>query len=83
MADMAAILDACGVPRAVIGGLSLGGYLSLAFRLAHPERVAALVLFDTGPGYKSDDGTRKMEHLGRVHGGRPSKGAAGSALRQP
>jgi len=50
--DMAAILDACNVKRAVIGGLSLGGYMSLAFNLAHPERVIALMLFDTGPGYK-------------------------------
>lgn len=51
--DMAAILDACGVERAVVGGLSLGGYLSLAFWRAHPERVRALLLFDTGPGYKN------------------------------
>ena len=51
--DMLAILDACGIERAVVGGLSLGGYLSLAFHLAHPERVRALMLFDTGPGYKS------------------------------
>jgi pimeloyl-ACP methyl ester carboxylesterase len=36
VADMAAILDACGERRAVIGGLSLGGYMSLAFNLAHP-----------------------------------------------
>jgi pimeloyl-ACP methyl ester carboxylesterase len=50
--DMAALLDACGVARAVIGGLSLGGYLSLAFHAVHPERVRALLLFDTGPGYK-------------------------------
>jgi len=41
--------------RAVIGGLSLGGYMSLAFWLAHPERVAALVLCDTGPGYRRDE----------------------------
>lgn len=54
--DMAAILDAVGAPRAVIGGLSLGGYLSLAFHLAHPERVRALMLFDTGPGYRRDEG---------------------------
>jgi len=54
VADMAALLDACGVSRAVVGGLSLGGYLSLAFRLAHPERVAALLLFDTGPGFRND-----------------------------
>jgi pimeloyl-ACP methyl ester carboxylesterase len=53
--DMAAVLDAAGADRAVVGGLSLGGYLSLAFYLAHPERVAALVLCDTGPGYRKDD----------------------------
>ncbi|HVA78411.1 MAG TPA: alpha/beta fold hydrolase [Candidatus Binataceae bacterium] len=52
VADMAAVLDACGAKRAVIAGLSLGGYLSLAFHLAHPERTIALMLFDTGPGYK-------------------------------
>jgi pimeloyl-ACP methyl ester carboxylesterase len=54
--DMAAILDACDAPRATLGGHSLGGYLSLAFRLAHPERVAGLVLIDTGPGYQQDAG---------------------------
>jgi pimeloyl-ACP methyl ester carboxylesterase len=52
--DMAAVLDACRVKRAAIGGLSLGGYLSLAFHLAHPTRVAALLLFDTGPGFKQE-----------------------------
>ena len=54
VADMAAILDAAGVDRAVLGGMSLGGYLSLAFHVAHPQRVAALVLVDTGPGYRND-----------------------------
>jgi pimeloyl-ACP methyl ester carboxylesterase len=52
VADMAAILDACGIARAAIGGLSLGGYLSLAFHLTHPARVAALILCDTGPGFR-------------------------------
>lgn len=61
--DMAAILDACGVDRAVVGGLSLGGYLSLAFHLRHPRRVRALLLFDTGPGYRSDDGRRRWNEL--------------------
>jgi pimeloyl-ACP methyl ester carboxylesterase len=54
VADMAAILDAVGVERAVIGGLSLGGYMSLAFHLAHPQRTRALLIIDTGPGYKND-----------------------------
>ena len=54
VADLAALLDSQGIDRAVIGGLSLGGYMSLAFWLACPERVAALVLCDTGPGYRKD-----------------------------
>ena len=54
VADMTAILDRVGVRRAVLGGMSLGGYLSLAFHLAYPQRVSALVLVDTGPGYRND-----------------------------
>ncbi|MDD1531089.1 alpha/beta hydrolase [Bradyrhizobium sp. WBOS7] len=53
--DMAAILDAVGAERAIIGGLSLGGYMSLAFYRAHPERARALLIIDTGPGFKKDD----------------------------
>jgi pimeloyl-ACP methyl ester carboxylesterase len=53
--DMAAVLDAASVERAVIGGLSLGGVMSLAFYLAHPSRVSALMLFDTGPGFRNPD----------------------------
>jgi len=55
VADMAAILDAVGADDAVIGGLSLGGYMSLAFHLAHPERTRALLIIDTGPGFKKDE----------------------------
>ena len=43
--DMAALLRHCGIERAIIGGLSLGGYLSLAFHLAHPEMVGALMQY--------------------------------------
>jgi pimeloyl-ACP methyl ester carboxylesterase len=55
VADMATLLDARGVARAVVGGQSLGGFLSLRFYLAHPDRVAGLVLCDTGPGYRRDE----------------------------
>jgi pimeloyl-ACP methyl ester carboxylesterase len=54
VADMAAILDAVGAERAIVGGLSLGGYMSLAFYRVHPERVRALLIIDTGPGYRND-----------------------------
>jgi pimeloyl-ACP methyl ester carboxylesterase len=59
VADMAAILDAVGADRAVLGGMSLGGYLSLAFHLVYPQRVAALILVDTGPGYRNDEARDK------------------------
>ena len=55
IADMAALLDEVGARTAIVGGLSLGGYMSLAFYRAHPERVAALLIIDTGPGFKKDD----------------------------
>ena len=57
--DMAAVLDACGEERAIIGGLSLGGVMSLAFHLAHPERVRALLLCDTGPGFRNPEARRQ------------------------
>jgi pimeloyl-ACP methyl ester carboxylesterase len=53
--DMGALLRHLGVDRAVVGGLSLGGYISLEFQLAHPEMVRALILCNTGPGYRKDD----------------------------
>jgi pimeloyl-ACP methyl ester carboxylesterase len=54
VADMAALLDTVGARTAVVGGLSLGGYMSLSFHRAHPQRVKALMIIDTGPGYRSD-----------------------------
>jgi pimeloyl-ACP methyl ester carboxylesterase len=55
VADMAALLDEVGAATAIVGGLSLGGYMSLAFYRAHPERVRALLIIDTGPGFKKDE----------------------------
>ena len=53
VADIRALLGHLGLDRAVIGGLSLGGYVSLAFYLQHPEMVDALVICDSGPGYRN------------------------------
>jgi pimeloyl-ACP methyl ester carboxylesterase len=54
VADMVAILDACDIDTAAVGGLSLGGFMSLDLYRAHPQRVRCLLLFDTGPGFNSD-----------------------------
>jgi pimeloyl-ACP methyl ester carboxylesterase len=53
--DMAALLDEVGAQTAIVGGLSLGGYMSLAFSRVHPERVSALLIIDTGPGYRNNE----------------------------
>jgi len=54
-ADIQALLDEQEVISAVLGGHSLGGYLSLSFALAFPDMVRALVLIGTGPGFRKDD----------------------------
>lgn len=46
VADMAAVMDACGVERADILGLSLGGMTGLGFALTHPDRLGKLVCAD-------------------------------------
>lgn len=57
--DMLALLDVVGARKAIVAGLSLGGYMSLAFHASHPDRVRALMLFDTGPGFKKDEARLK------------------------
>ncbi|ROO89839.1 pimeloyl-ACP methyl ester carboxylesterase [Actinocorallia herbida] len=45
--DVAALLKSKNIPRAVIGGLSMGGYVAMALCRRHPDRVRGLVLADT------------------------------------
>jgi pimeloyl-ACP methyl ester carboxylesterase len=68
--DIAALLDAVGAEKAIVGGLSLGGYMSLAFHRAHPERVRALLIIDTGPGFKKDDAREVWNKRARDTGDR-------------
>jgi pimeloyl-ACP methyl ester carboxylesterase len=52
--DLGRVLDwAAPGERVVLGGLSFGGLASLHFALAHPARVRALLLVDSGPGFKN------------------------------
>jgi pimeloyl-ACP methyl ester carboxylesterase len=48
--DLKGLLDHLGIARAVIGGMSQGGFVALRFALNHPERVAALILMSTQAG---------------------------------
>ncbi len=53
--DLLGLLDHLGVERAVLAGMSQGGYLSLRAALAAPDRVSALVLLDTQPGVEDPE----------------------------
>jgi 3-oxoadipate enol-lactonase len=48
--DVASLLDALGLPRAAVGGMSWGGYVALAFARRHRGRLEGLVLADTKAG---------------------------------
>ncbi len=56
--DLRALCAHLGIERAVMGGHSLGGYTSLRFYEAYPDRVAALILYGTGPGYRKPEGSQ-------------------------
>jgi len=66
--DLGRVLDwaASGV-RAVVGGLSFGGLASQHFALSHPERVSALLLISSGPGFKNPRSQAGWEaQMGRI-----------------
>ncbi len=48
--DLGALLDHLGVDKAVLVGQSMGGWTIVGYALAHPERVAGLVMADTPGG---------------------------------
>ncbi len=50
VADVVGWLDALGLARVDLLGHSMGGMVAQRLALAHPERVASLVLMDTAPG---------------------------------
>lgn len=59
--DVVAMLDAAGVDRAAVVGLSMGGYIAFALWRRAPARVRALVLADTRAGADAPD-TRGRRH---------------------
>jgi 3-oxoadipate enol-lactonase len=72
-ADLAAFMDHLKVDRAVIGGLSMGGYITLALSRQSPERFDGMILADTraeADTPEGRDGRRKMIELVRTKGPR-------------
>jgi pimeloyl-ACP methyl ester carboxylesterase len=68
--DVAHLLDHLQIERAVIAGVSMGGYVALAFAARHRPRLLGLVLADTKAGPDSPDARKgRDEAIARVRGG--------------
>ncbi len=50
VADLLGLMDALQVPQAHIGGLSMGGAITLKFGIAHPNRCRSLTIAGAGSG---------------------------------
>lgn len=59
--DVAALLDELEIKRVALGGLSMGGYVALAFYRRFRLRVNALVLADTRPQADTEEASRNRE----------------------
>lgn len=53
--DLKGLLDHLGIERAVVGGMSQGGFVALRFALKYPERVSGLVLIGTQAGVEDPE----------------------------
>lgn len=59
--DVAELMDQLGIEQAVICGLSMGGYVALAFVKQFPSRVKALVLADTRAQADTEEGKQTRQ----------------------
>ncbi|EIF00181.1 putative hydrolase or acyltransferase of alpha/beta superfamily [Saccharomonospora glauca K62] len=53
--DVLALLDRLGLDKVVLGGCSMGGYVTFAMLRLAPERIAGLVLIDTKAGADAEE----------------------------
>ena len=53
--DCIGLMDHLGIDRAVVGGMSQGGFVSLRVALRAPDRVRGLILLDTQAGTEDPD----------------------------
>jgi pimeloyl-ACP methyl ester carboxylesterase len=53
--DLRALMDALSIEQAHIGGLSMGGAITLKFGIAHPERCRSLIIAGAGSGTTNRD----------------------------
>lgn len=63
-ADMAAVMDALGIERTIVGGESMGSATTLMFALRWPERVEKLLLTAPAFGDAPNPATEEVRQMG-------------------
>jgi pimeloyl-ACP methyl ester carboxylesterase len=81
-ADVAGLLDALDVEDAVIGGVSMGGYVAMAFHRAYPRRVRGLVLVDTRGGPDSEEARESRDQAAALARARGTAAVAAQMLEK-
>ncbi len=67
MADVAAkLLDGLKIQKAIVGGVSMGGYVALAFARRHPNRLCGLVLANTRAAADTDEARKGRAETAKV-----------------
>jgi 3-oxoadipate enol-lactonase len=61
--DTDGLIEALGIREAMVLGVSMGGRIALELTLAHPDRVARLILVSTSAAEVPDTGLTRMEML--------------------
>lgn len=61
--DVVALLDRLGLDQVVLGGCSMGGYLTMAVLRQAPERVGGLVLMNTKAGADTPEAVANRERV--------------------
>ncbi len=64
--DTDALMEIAGMPQATVLGVSMGGRIALQLTLAHPERVARLILVSTMASARPEGSMTRMEMLSLV-----------------
>jgi pimeloyl-ACP methyl ester carboxylesterase len=77
--DVLALLDSLALDRIVLGGLSMGGYVSMALLRRRPEVVAGVILADTKATADPPAGRENRERIARAV---LEAGSAGAVLRE-
>jgi pimeloyl-ACP methyl ester carboxylesterase len=78
--DLAALLDTLRIDKAVVCGLSMGGYVAFAFWRRHRARVRGLVLADTKAGADSDEAKAKRTEMIALAQGKGSAAIADAMI---